>query len=167
MRKPKIDLGVIARVTVIEAAAQALGFTKDEIAAMAPEALSWAVYQRISQRGGGGEGGGGGAAAPSGAGAAMLHGHKNAMSRYAPPPGSPPPDPELTQASARFTGSPGFDVGGTPEMAAFQSDPFAATRWGHMPVLAELPRARTYAEAAGLPKGSCFLAPDASTRRII
>lgn len=39
------------QVAAQQAAAQALGFSKDEIAAMSPQALSWAAQQRIVSRG--------------------------------------------------------------------------------------------------------------------
>jgi hypothetical protein len=129
--------------------AKNMGITLDELRAMSSSDLSRLAQARAAQRMFGspengflGNGGQDGPAQP-GAGA----------SPFAPPPGAPPPDVSL--ASGRLP------IGG----GAFQSGAFPGAGWNQM--LANLPRARTRAEAGSLPKGAYFLAPDASLRRIV
>jgi hypothetical protein len=150
-------------------AAAALGFSKDEIASMTPEALSWAVHQRIAARdlAGGEQGENGGAAAPYDADAAMLHMHGKAAAQYAPPPGRPQPDPAFAQTSSRFIGSPRLDDEAAPGTGILQAGVFAAPRSMQMATLADIPRVRTHAQAASLARGTRFFAPDGSLREIV
>ena len=147
------------QVAAQQAAAQALGFTKDEIAAMSPQALSWAAQQRIVSRGfglggdgaeGGEPGGGGGADGafpPSDKGQQPAPGDFVALG--------------MPGAAVPFQGPyrpapPGFGKGLAPG--------FGVALGG---ALAGIPRASTPAQLAALAKGKFFIAPNGSIRKKI
>lgn len=79
------------------------------------------------------------------------------LMQFAPSPGRFPAGPAVTETSGRYPGGPGLG-GGT-----FPAGP---PRLGPIPPLANIARAQSYAQAAALPQGSFFFAPDASLRRI-
>ena len=139
--------------------AKNLGLSGDEIAAMSPEALSWAVYQRGAARG---FGPGGGLAAGATEGEAG-----DDASPYAPPPGRPPQDPTFTLTSGRFSGSPEFGGSAPQQGGGLQAATFPGGSGAQIAGLGNVPRAQSHAQAAALPRGSYFFAPDASLRRII
>jgi hypothetical protein len=150
-------------------AAKNLGFSQDEIDAMRGQPLAWEARRRVAMRGlaGASEGEDGGEAAPLGAGAAALDKPGDFMPRYAPPPGRPEPDASFTQASARAFGGPGFGNGASPMSGVPRHPAVSAPRWGQMAALANIPRAQTHAQAAALPRGTRFFAPDGSLREIV
>jgi len=86
---------------------------------------------------------------------------------YAPPPGRPQRSPSILLASGRLGGSPGFGSDAPQPAGDLQAAALPGARFVQTAALGSLPRARTHAEASALPKGSYFLAPDASLRRII
>jgi len=88
-------------------------------------------------------------------------------SLYALPPGSPPRDPTFQSASGRYGGSPAFGVGAPQPGGCLQAAAFPGAGGPQLAALGNIPRVQSHAHAAALPRGSYFLAPDASLRRII
>ena len=149
-------------------AAKNLGFTDDEIGALRGQPLAWEARRRIALRDPtGGEGDYGGETMSPDAGAAALHKPGGFTPRFAAPPGRPEPDASFTQASARAFGGPGFGNGASPMSGVPRHPAVSAPRWGQMAALANIPRAQTHAQAAALPRGTRFFAPDGSLREIV
>jgi hypothetical protein len=123
--------------------AKNMGFSNDEIGAMNEQDLSWAARQRIADRMFGDEGAPGGEG--DGGGAPPADAASQPAPGFAPPPGAPPPRAVFTSASLGPPRAPGFTES-------------AASAGG-------IPRAHSHAQAASLPRGAFFFAPDGSIRR--
>ena len=148
--------------------AKNLGIDPAEIDAMDTQDLShlaqWRAARRMFDSGAGGPGN---SAAPSPAtGGSPLPGQGSGTLKYAPSPGSPPPDASVTSASGRFPGPPGFG-GGTAQQVGLPTVALPDGSWSQMARLGNIPRLRSLAQTASRPRGSFFLAPDASLRSII
>jgi len=146
--------------------AKNLGFNGDEIGAVNGDDLSWLARQRIAERmmdprGGEGEAGTRGGEGTDGLDAAFGSGPGALAPQYAPPPGSPQPA-AFTQTAANHlsglgaSGATGSGITG-----------LGAPRLRPLPALGTIPRVQNYAQAASLPKGSYFFAPNGSVREIV
>jgi len=147
-------------------AAAGLGLTKAEIAGMDSQDVAALVRERAYRRmldplGGAAEEANGGAAAAT-AGVKASDAPDWTIPRFAPSPGRPPADPNMMLASGQYGGRPGFGGAGP-----FGSIAPGAPWLTPMPVRGNVPRAQTFAQAAGLPRGSHFFAPNGSLRAII
>jgi hypothetical protein len=148
--------------------AKELGIGNDEIGALSPGDLSRLALQRIAARQfdpGGAPVGGGELGGTPPAGAATQLAPDGAALEFAPPPGAPPPGASFTLASARFPGPAGFGGEAMQERGGFRSAAFPVARRTQMAALGNLPRAQSHAQAASLPRGAFFFAPDGSIRR--
>jgi hypothetical protein len=148
--------------------AKNLGINPAEIDAMDTQDLShlaqWRAARRMFDSAAGGSEDGG--LLPSAAKGSPLPAQGSGAPQYASPPGMPPSDPSFASASAPFPGTPGFG-GRAGQQGGLQTGPLSGGGWSQMATLGSIPRLRNLAETASLPRGSIFLAPDASLRSII
>ena len=143
--------------------AKNLGFSGDEIDGMSRPEMSEAIRQRALARMSG---------AAAGSSGANVSGTpptdpapQPAAALAAPPPGAPPPGAGLASGQLRFPGPSGFAASGMSDGAGMRGTPFAGPPLGQIAAPGNLPRLQTHAQAASLPRGAFFLAPDGSIRR--
>jgi hypothetical protein len=151
--------------------AKNMGIGNDAIAATNSQDLSWLARQRAAARMFGGAadpgGGEGDDVGTYPVDAAPQPAPGSAAPIFAPPPGAPPSRTTFASAPLRFQPPPGFPVGAAQSGAGLRTAPYSGAHWAQLAAARGIPRATSHAQAASLPRGSRFLAPDGSLREIV
>jgi hypothetical protein len=117
-----------------------------------------AIARMFGGDGASGEEGGGGGAPP-------MDAAPQPAPVFAPPPGLSPPGAAFTSASLRLPSASGFAGSAAPNGARVPAAPLAGPPMAQATATGGIPRAQSHAQAASLPRGAYFFAPDNTLRR--